>query len=1525
MIDDRLEAIFEYATIGIASVALDGRCLQVNQCLCEMFGYSKAELLALSWQDVTPADELAIDLQQLSRLIAGEVDSYQREKQFLSNNRPGFWGLLRVKLMRNATGEPDYYICLVEDITVRRNAELALRESQARLQEAKQLARLGHWHWDLRNNSHTWSEEIYEIYGHDHNLPPAFYPEVKEYFAPDSWEKLSAAVENTLTTQMPYECDAEVIRSDNTRRWIIARGKVSHDQTGNIVALSGTVQDITARKAIELELYRSKEQLSATLHASNLGTWQWNLITNEVVWSENLWSMFGIEDLSMLASFDSWQETIEEVDREKVLNAILRATSRSEELEVVWQVKLPTNAPSRWLMARGTPLLKSNGKVDVYQGIIIDITDQKTREQQIEILSNVNATLAYTNRLTQHAQTEDELFNQICQTVVEKGGMAMAWIGRQIDLASELIKPVARFGVSTDYLDGIVISINPNVPEGKGPTALVLRNGKPVVIHDFPSNPTTQPWKSRAQATGKWRSSGAYPIFRNGEAYAVLNIYHLNPNVFSGAIHELLTAMAADISFALDVLDTKERHRQASNALHISEERYQFISSLTSDLFFTSYSQGHGNQVIDWIEGDAKKLFGCELSELKEFSNWQQFVIPEDRHSLSHYLSQIEHNQSSHLILRIRHRDGSIRHIRYLLKNVFNSENQSERIFGSLQDITVQQLAEIKLRENQALLTAMFNQAAVGLAHVNTLSNRFLWVNPRYEQILGRSLEELQAHSFTDVTHPDDIDLSLDFIDKLKRGLSHYTIEKRYIRSDQSVVWVALTVSPLWRPGEKPSTHVAVVQDITARKLDEEQLRLARRVLNTTLEGVIITDSQRKVVEVNDAFTKITGIPKSEILGQNPRILKSGLHDAEFYKSLWHNLNATGHWSGEIWNRRKDGKLYPEWITISAINDDKGKITHYVGIFSDITLLKQHEKQLEHIAHYDALTGIPNRVLLVDRMQQALAQTRREKKLLAICYLDLDGFKPINDTLGHSAGDSVLIEIAKRIQHTLRGGDTVARLGGDEFVILLLGIENIAECYHSLDRLMWVIADSIVVEGQSFSVTASIGVTLYPQNDQDPDTLLRHADQAMYQAKQLGKNQYLMFDPHEDNRLKSQYEQRKLIKSGFIANEFELYYQPKVSLSERNIAGTEALIRWNHPKQGLLSPIEFLPYIVNTELDIKLGEWVIGQALSQIDRWNQHGLILEVSINISAYHLQSAAFVSNLEQQLINYSSNVAHQLQIEILETAALSDISIVSAIIDRCAELGVSFALDDFGTGYSSLSYLRRLPATTLKIDQSFVRDMLSDKEDRALIKGIIALAKTFDRTTVAEGVESEAHFNMLRDMGCQIGQGYGIARPMPAQEIESWAQRFIGNIDNAAQSKNLDRRHQEIHWSTKFEIGHDRIDFEHRIFLDLIIAVNDKVNTSCDCRQINRLLNEIVEYARFHFVSEENIMEEIEYPELELHKLLHSELLSKITKLINVNSTKDLDYKELVDFLYEWFVSHTAFEDKKIALFIDNRQNE
>ncbi|MBF0168831.1 MAG: EAL domain-containing protein [Alphaproteobacteria bacterium] len=558
------------------------------------------------------------------------------------------------------------------------------------------------------------------------------------------------------------------------------------------------------------------------------------------------------------------------------------------------------------------------------------------------------------------------------------------------------------------------------------------------------------------------------------------------------------------------------------------------------------------------------------------------------------------------------------------------------------------------------------------------------------------------------------------------------------------------------------------------RHLRDADARLASTVFMHAREGILVTDADGIIIDVNDAFTRITGYQRDEVIQRSPSLLKSGHHGAEFYEVMWRDLAEQGHWFGEIWNRRKNGEVYAEMLTISTVRDGRDKIRHYVGLFSDVTLQKEHERQLELIAHYDALTKLPNRVLLSDRLHQAMAQSLRRSQLLAVVYIDLDGFKAVNDSYGHESGDQLLVAVAARMKLALREGDTIARLGGDEFAAVLCDLADTASSLPVLSRLLEAADHPVHLGSLALHVSASIGVSYYPQAESvDADQLLRQADQAMYQAKLAGKNRYHVFDADLDRSVRGIHESLQHIRRALNENEFALYYQPKVNMRSGAIVGVEALIRWHHPERGLLPPSVFLPVIEDHPLAIELGEWVINSALSQLKTWQDAGLNFPISVNISAFHLQRADFLDRLRYLLGLHPKIKPGSLELEVLETSALQDISQVSELMQACRELGLSFALDDFGTGYSSLTYLKRLPCSLLKIDQSFVHDMLDDPDDLAILEGVLGLATAFRRQVIAEGVESVEHGNLLLQLGCELAQGYGIAKPMPAKNIPDWVQ--------------------------------------------------------------------------------------------------------------------------------------------------------
>ena len=682
-----------------------------------------------------------------------------------------------------------------------------------------------------------------------------------------------------------------------------------------------------------------------------------------------------------------------------------------------------------------------------------------------------------------------------------------------------------------------------------------------------------------------------------------------------------------------------------------------------------------------------------------------------------------------------------------------------------------------RLHQTQARLDLATQGTGLGIWDLDA-NNHANYFSPRTYEMLGYEPGEFPGTfaGWLEICHPQDLPVVLATIrDADKRHASDYLLTMRLRSKDGQWRWIESRSQVQRNSAGRALRRVGTHLDITERKHAEASLQRAANVFTFAREGILITDAEGTIEEVNEAFTRITGYSRDEVIGNNPRILKSGRQPQEFYAAMWQALTDVGHWSGEVWNRKRDGSVYAEILTVSAVHDADGRVRNYVSLFTDITPIKENQALLENIAHYDMLTSLPNRVLLADRLQQAMAQSHRRGLSLAVVFLDLDGFKIVNDTHGHDVGDTLLIALAVRMKAALREGDTLARIGGDEFIAVLVDLEQPQDCEPVLDRILQAAFDPVTLTAPAgelmLQVSASVGVTLYPQDGADADQLMRHADQAMYQAKQAGKNRYRMFDVALNTAVQNHHETMIEIRHALERREFVLFYQPKVNMRTGAVVGAEALIRWQHPHKGLLAPGLFLPGVEHDTVGLVLGEWVIETALQQMATWGAAGLHMPVSVNVGAYQLQHPGFVQRLGELLAAQPYVMAQDLELEVLETSAVQDMSRVADAMLDCQAMGVQFALDDFGTGYSSLTYLRRLHAETLKIDQSFVRDMLVDTEDLEIVNGVIGLARSFGRDVIAEGVETEAHGKRLMELGCDCAQGYGIARPMPAHQFPGW----------------------------------------------------------------------------------------------------------------------------------------------------------
>lgn len=663
----------------------------------------------------------------------------------------------------------------------------------------------------------------------------------------------------------------------------------------------------------------------------------------------------------------------------------------------------------------------------------------------------------------------------------------------------------------------------------------------------------------------------------------------------------------------------------------------------------------------------------------------------------------------------------------------------------------------------------IFAHAPHGLA-LGSPEGRWLAANPAYCRMLGYEERELLQMDVYDVTPEEDHPITRRFIEAAHRGEMDTAIyEKRYRHKQGHLIEVRVVVAAVRHPDGSVSHFVVQVVDLSTARERENKLRLYGELFEHSNEAILITDRDNRIVAVNPAFTRITGYGAEEVLGRNPRFLSSGRRDRAFYRRMWQALQRTGHWEGEIVNRRKDGREYHEWLSISVIRDEQGEIQNYVAIFTDISGLKDAYAQVEFLAYHDPLTLLPNRVLLRDRLQQAIGEASREGRQVALFYLDLDNFKHVNDSLGHGVGDRFLQEIARRLRGCLRESDTVSRQGGDEFAIILPHVRQADRIVTTIEKIRTALSAPIDLQGQQVRASFSIGVALYPDDGKDIDTLIKHADVAMYHAKEAGRDTYRFFTPAMNDRVRPRLRLENQLRQALEQGEFELWYQPRVRLADGRIGAAEALLRWRHPEDGWIAPADFIPVAEESGLIVPIDQWVLEEVCRQNLEWQRRGLKqIPVAVNLSAMDFRRPDFRDRVVRVLADTGID-PRWLELELTESVLLRQSDEIMATFQRLRTLGVHFAIDDFGTGFSSLAYLKQLPVSMLKVDRSFVRDVPGDPNDEAIVKAVVELGQVFGLQVVAEGVETETQLHFLRRLGCDSVQGFYFGRPQPPAEFE------------------------------------------------------------------------------------------------------------------------------------------------------------
>ncbi|MBF0369365.1 MAG: EAL domain-containing protein [Magnetococcales bacterium] len=709
-----------------------------------------------------------------------------------------------------------------------------------------------------------------------------------------------------------------------------------------------------------------------------------------------------------------------------------------------------------------------------------------------------------------------------------------------------------------------------------------------------------------------------------------------------------------------------------------------------------------------------------------------------------------------------------------------------------------QRIAQLSERNRRILDAA--EEGIVGIGG----DGRIVFANPAAEKALQWADSSLLGKNSREILRPRNLDGALvsdkDFAvtRTLRDGAVHSVSGHCFQRRNGDLFPVEYVTAPTMEENAV-SGLVMTFRDITERKRSEEalqrahddlerrvdertrelrmlndRLRLTAQVFDSTAEAIVITDAANKIIEVNPAFTKITGYASDEVVGRDPGFMKSGRHDRAFYADMWQKIWKEGYWQGEIWDRRKNGEVYPKWLTINTVKNNSQKPTQCIGVFSDISVVKNAEEELERLAFYDGLTNLPNRTLFKTRLEHEFKTAHRRKTKVALLFLDLDHFKNVNDTLGHAAGDQLLVVMAKRICSCVRESDTVSRLGGDEFTVIVTDVDDAAAVSHVAHNILEALKRPVELEGQNIVAGCSIGIAIHPEDGENSETLIKNADAAMYHAKDSGRNAYAFFTEKLNVRAVRRMDIENGLRQAIDQQQFTLHYQPKVDFKTRRIIGLEALVRWNRPGAGLISPEKFIPVAEETGLIREIGQMVLESACRQVVDLMKGGLpALPVSVNLSVHQLQHPKLIEHL-QAALNKSGLPAQLLELEITESMLANDVDAAIVKLNEIRKMGVAISVDDFGTGYSSLSYLKRFPIHTLKIDRSFVQDLPDDSDNAAIVRAIISMAHSLGLGTVAEGIETQSQGEFLNNHACQRMQGFFFSRPLPVPELVEYLKK-------------------------------------------------------------------------------------------------------------------------------------------------------
>ncbi len=1019
-----------------------------------------------------------------------------------------------------------------------------------------------------------------------------------------------------------------------------------------------------------------------------------------------------ITGLSMQQALgQGWARALHPDDSQRVIDAWSQSVRDKLPFNIECRYRQPGGGVV-WILAQTTRELNESGKIKGYIGSITDITERRRAEAELK--------------------TSEEKYRSIVTVMAE--GIVI----QQPDQAIVACNPGAEkiLGLNEDQIMGRT-SIDPRwrtihpdgapFPGDTHPAVITLKTGQPqigVIMGVY-----------RPDESLVWISINSQPLIHPGEQrpYAAVTSF-------------------TDISDQL----------RAESALKNSEERYRTIVELAQEGIWQVDAIGR----TTFANRKMEEILGYTVAEMQGQSLFM-FMDEESRKIAEKNIERRRQGVTEQHEFKFIRKDGA--EVWTLLNTcpLFDDQGHYTGAFAMVADISEHKRWESALIQSEKNFRSLIEDANVGvLVHYQ---GKHEFANSKLLNMLGYTLEEFRTTAMKDIVHDSELEKVATHYRARMEGRDVPNIYDTILKtkSGDSIAVELTSTKTIW---EGRSAGLVLLQDITDRWQAVEQMRKLSSAVEQTADSVIITDLEGIIEYVNQGFEHVTGYRRDEAVGQTPRLIKSDRQKPEFYTALWMKIRDGQVYNDVFINRRKDGSLYYEEKTITPLKDAEGRITHFVSTGKDVTERIQIQERLQYMAQHDALTDLPNRVLLFDRLNRALVRARRHRRLLAVLFIDLDRFKNINDSLGHEAGDQLLQQLSDRLRGCVRGDDTVARFGGDEFVILLDDVARDGDVHEVAQKVLDELLSPFMVESQQLFITASIGVSLYPNDGDDSSALLRYADVAMYRAKEIGKNTYQFYSAEMSARAFERLTLESSLRCALERNEFQLYYQPQVNSMSGALVGVEALLRWKHPELGMVMPAEFMPMLEETGLIVAVGEWVLKTACTQLRAWHDAGWpSLRIAVNLSARQFGAKSLIATVEEALALMGGDPA-QLELEITESVFMQHAMVTADTLSELFAMGCRLAIDDFGTGYSSLAYLKRFPINVLKIDHSFVRDISDDKDDREIVSTIIAMAHNLMIEVVAEGVETETQTAFLRACGCDFMQGYLFGRPLPAEEIVS-----------------------------------------------------------------------------------------------------------------------------------------------------------